>query len=75
MSEILTWEEMSQKFYGEWLLIIHAELDEFMGVIRGEVVAHSPNQDDIYNSLHLRQGHSASIEYVGEVPDDLAFIL
>jgi hypothetical protein len=75
MTEILTWEEMSQKFHGEWLLVVHAELDEFMGIIRGEVLAHSPSQEEIYQSLHLRQGRSASIEYVGEVPEDLAFIL
>ncbi len=75
MTEILTWEQMSQKFPGEWLLIVHAELDEYLGIIRGEVLAHSPNQGDIYNSLHLRQGRSASIEYIGEIPADLAFIL
>jgi hypothetical protein len=75
MAELLTWEEMSQKFHGEWLLIVHAELDEYMGILRGQVLAHSPNQDEIYNSLHLREGRSASIEYIGEVPEDLAFIL
>ncbi len=75
MTEILTWEEISQKFHGEWLLVVNAELDEFMGIIRGEVLAHSPSQEEIYNALHLRQGRSASIEYVGEVPEDLAFIL
>ena len=41
MAKILTWEEMTERFDGEWLLIIHAELDEYMGVISGEVVAHS----------------------------------
>jgi hypothetical protein len=75
MSEILTWEEMTQKFNGEWLLIVEAELDDQLGIIRGEVIAHSPKQDEIYQSLHLRQGRSASIEYIGEVPEDLAFIL
>jgi hypothetical protein len=75
MAEILTWEEITQKFYGEWLLIVQAELDDTLGIIRGQVIAHSPNQDEIYNSLHLRQGRDASIEYVGEVPKDLAFIL
>ncbi len=75
MAELLTWEEMSKKFHGEWLLIVHAELDEYMCILRGQVLAHSPNQDEIYNSLHLREGRSASIEYIGEVPEDLAFIL
>ena len=75
MGNILTWEEMTQKFNGEWLLIIHAELDEYLGIVSGEVIAHSPNQGDIYDSLHLRKGLDASLEYVGDVPDNLAFIL
>lgn len=75
MSEILSWEQMTQRFYGEWLLIVEAELDEHMGIIRGQVLAHSLKQDDIYNALSLRQGRSASIEYAGEIPEDLAFIL
>lgn len=74
MSEILTWEEIIQKFYGEWLLIVQAELDDTLGIIRGQVIAHSPNQDEIYNSLHLRQGRDASIEYVGEVSGNLVFV-
>jgi hypothetical protein len=73
MSEILTWEQMTQRFHGEWLLIVEAELDEQMGIIRGQVLAHSLKQDDIYNALPLRQGRSASIEYVGEIPEDLPF--
>jgi hypothetical protein len=75
MPETLTWEQITQKFPGEWLLIVEAELDEQMGIIQGQVLAHSPSQNDIYNALPLRQGRDASIEYVGEVPADLAFIL
>ncbi|MCY6490138.1 MULTISPECIES: hypothetical protein [Leptolyngbya] len=75
MSETLTWEQMTQKFQGEWLLIVEAELDEQMGIIQGQVLAHSPNQDEIYDALALRNGRPASIEYVGEIPEDLAFIL
>jgi hypothetical protein len=74
MSEILTWEEITQKFYGEWLLIVQAELDDTLGIIRGQVIAHSPNQDEICNSLHLRQGRDAAIEYVGEVSGNLVFV-
>ncbi len=55
MAEILTWEEITQKFYGEWLLIVQAELDETLGIIRGQVIAHSPNQDEIYNSLQWKK--------------------
>jgi hypothetical protein len=73
LPEALTWEQITQEFQGEWLLIVEAKLDEHMGIIQGKILAHSPNQADIYNALPLRQGRDASIEYVGEVPEDLAF--
>jgi hypothetical protein len=75
MPELLTWEEMTQRYDGEWLLIVDAELNDDLSVVRGEVLAHSPNQEVVYDALPLRQGRSASIEYVGQVPEDLAFIL
>ncbi|NJN49786.1 MAG: hypothetical protein HC805_08510 [Alkalinema sp. RL_2_19] len=75
MSKQLTWAEMTQQYPGEWLLIVEAELDEQLGIIRGEVLAHSSQQSEIYASLPLRQGRSASIEYVGDMPTDLAFVL
>ncbi len=75
MPHQLTWAEMKQRYPGEWLLIVEAELDKQLGVTCGEVLAHSPNQSDIYDALPLRQGRSASIEYTGEMPEDLAFVL
>jgi hypothetical protein len=73
MAEILTIEEMAQRYDGEWLLIAYTEMDEDFNVIRGEVIAHSPNQEDIYNVLPERKNRA--IEYVGKIPKDLAFML
>lgn len=75
MSEILSFEEMQQRYAGEWLLIAYTELDDEMNVIRGEVLAHSPNRDDIYVAISSRDGQSVAIEYVGTIPEDLAVIL
>jgi hypothetical protein len=35
---------MQQKYHDEWLLIAYTDLDEDLHVIRGEVLAHSPDQ-------------------------------
>lgn len=51
MPEILSFEEMEYRYAGEWLLIAYTELDNEMNVIRGEVLAHSLNRDDIYNAI------------------------
>lgn len=75
MTQILSLAEMQQHYKNEWLLIAYTELDEDLNVIRGEVLTHSPDVDDIYNALPQRQGRAVAIEYVGEIPEDLAFIL
>lgn len=70
--QILTFEEMRQKYWGEWLLIDYAELDEDQRVLRGHVLAHSPDRDEIDQALPRRQGKMAAVEYVGPIPDDYA---
>lgn len=73
--EILTLEEMQKKYHNEWLLIAYTELDEDLNVVQGEVLAHSPNQAEIYEALPLAKGKAVAFEYVGQIPDDLAFML
>ncbi|BAU15515.1 hypothetical protein LEP3755_60740 [Leptolyngbya sp. NIES-3755] len=73
--EILTLEEMQQRYHDEWLLIAYTELDEDFNVLRGEVLAHSPDQAEIYQALPLAKGKAVAFEYVGQIPDDLAFML
>jgi hypothetical protein len=46
-----------------------------MQVIEGEVLAHSPNQSHIYEILASIPEQPLAIEYVGQIPEDVAFIL
>jgi len=75
MSKIMTFQEMKQNYQGEWLLIAYKDLDDQMQVIEGEVLAHSPHQSDIYEVLPSIAEQPLAIEYVGQVPEDVAFIL
>jgi hypothetical protein len=75
MSEIMNFEEMKHHYAGEWLLIAYTEIDDNLQVKKGEVLAHSPQQKDIYQALNLVKDIPVAIEYVGEVPEDLAFVL
>ncbi len=64
MDNILTLQEMSDRYNGEWLLIAYTELDENMIVVRGEVLAHSPNQSDVYDALPIAKGRNVAFEYI-----------
>ncbi len=75
MGEMLSIQEMRSQYPGEWLLIAYAELDDEMSVIRGEVLAHSPDRDEIYRELLSVPGKSVAIEYAGAIPEDLAVVL
>jgi len=57
------------------VLIAYTELDEDLNVIRGEVLAHSPEGDLLYNNLLSRKGKSVAREYTGPISEDLAAIL
>jgi hypothetical protein len=48
-------------------------LDADLQVIAGEVLAHSPDEAEIYKALPIDKERDVAIEYVGKVPEDLAF--
>jgi hypothetical protein len=75
MSLIMTFEEIQRNYDGEWVLIAYTETDENLQVIKGEVIAHSNNKEEIYQALESAQDRPLAIEYMGQVPEDIAFIL
>ena len=75
ISPILTLEEIFSLYPDEWVLIAYTELDEDLSVIRGEVLAHSPERDLLYNNALSRKGKSVAIEYTGPIPENLAAML
>ncbi len=75
MSEMMTLAEIKRNYDGEWVLIAYTKTDEDLQIIEGKVIAHSANKEDIYQVLESTPEQALAIEYMGEVPEDLAFIL
>lgn len=75
MSKIMTFEEIEQNYDGQWVLIAYTETDEDLQVVKGKVIAHSANKEDVYQALAEAGEQPLAIEYMGSVPEDLAFIL
>ena len=73
--ELLRLAEIQRRYDGQWVLIVDPVLDENLEVVQGEVWAHSVNVEEIYRSLALSKGHPASIEYMGDLPEDFVAIL
>jgi hypothetical protein len=75
MSKIMTFEEIKQKYAEEWVLIAYTKTDDDLQILEGKVVSHSTNKEDIYQALESTPEQPLAIEYMGEVPEDIAFIL
>ncbi|WP_013324680.1 hypothetical protein [Gloeothece verrucosa] len=74
-AQILTLEEIIRYYPDQWVLIADPELDQDLEVIRGEVVAHSLDRDELYNQLGASKGKSFAIEYTGSTADDVVVLI
>jgi hypothetical protein len=75
MSEVLSIDEIKSRFDSEWVLVEDPELDEHLHVLRGRVVWHSKDRDEVYQkAIELRPKHSAFL-YTGEMPEGTAIVL
>ena len=65
---------LKRRYPKEWLLLTNVVADELTRPIKGKLVAHSKNRDDIYDRLAHIRAKSVSIEYTGKVPKDLVVV-
>ena len=65
---------LKKRFPNEWLLLTHVMADDLTRPVKGKLVAHSKNRDDIYDRLARIRAKSVSIEYTGKIPKDLVVV-
>ncbi len=72
----MKWEEIQKKFWGEWVLIecIKVDSDTF-GVSEGNVLYHSADMGSVYSKLLEIRPKEYTIEYIGELPENIAVVL
>ena len=74
-SQVLSVEQIHSRFKGEWVLVEDPEVDKDLNVLRGRVVFHSKDRDELdRKAIELRLKHSAFL-YTGTMPDDTAIVL
>ena len=71
----MKWVDIKKNFGNQWVLIEVKNVDESFNVLEGEVLAHSKDKDEIYQKLLKIRPKEFSIEYTGEVPEDLAVVM
>lgn len=71
----MKWQDIKRNFKDEWVLIEIEKVDETFNVVEGEVLAHSKDKDEVYRKLLEIRPEKFSVEYTGEIPEDLAVVL
>ncbi|HEY7533398.1 MAG TPA: hypothetical protein VH681_11550 [Nitrospiraceae bacterium] len=75
MAKTLTIDEIKSRHDGEWVLIGDPVTDESLSVLRGVVLWHSKDRDEVYHKAReLKPAHSA-ILFFGHLPKDAAIVL
>lgn len=75
MEQEMTMEEIESQFDSEWVLLEEPETNEQLKVIRGRVLHHSKDREEVYRkAVKLRPKRSA-ILYTGKIPEDTIVVL
>jgi hypothetical protein len=75
MGEMLTMDEIKARYAPDWVLIGEPQMDEHQRLRAGKVLFHSADREEVYRkAIDLRPGHFA-FRYLGDLPDDMAFVL
>lgn len=75
MAEAMTIAMVYEKYESEWVLLEDPELDDNREIVKGKVLFHSKNRDEVdRHMLTLRPRHGATL-YTGSIPTDAAVIL
>ena len=75
MEREMTMAEIETQFDAEWVLVENPQTDKDLEVLKGKVLHHSKDRDEVYRkAVSLRPKRSA-ILYTGEIPDGTAVVL
>lgn len=75
MKNNLTMKELEARYSGEWVLLVNPVHNKAMEPVRGELVFHSKDRNEVYNEAHRRKDAHTAIFYVGKIPEDLVVVL
>lgn len=75
MAEILTLEQIEERFPSEWVLLEDPELNENQEVLRGRLLWHSKDRDEVDDKALELRPKSSALFYTGPFPADMEVVL
>ena len=75
MEHEMTVQEMESQFDDEWVLIADPETDEHLHVLRGKVICHSKDRDEVYRRMVALRLPDYAVLFTGQMPENTAVVL
>ena len=71
----MTWAEIEEAFDGEWVLIEDPETTPMLEILRGRLTFHNRDKNLVQNKMKELRPRNSAFLFVGEPPEDVAYIL
>ena len=75
MEQEMTIAEIESEFDSEWILVGEPETNEQLEVLKGKVLHHSKDRDEVYRKAVALRPKRCAILYTGEIPEDAVVVL
>ena len=75
MDNIMTVEEMRAQFESEWVLVENPQTNDALEVLKGKILHHSKDRDEVYRRAVALRPKRSAIVYTGEIPEDMEIAL
>ena len=75
MDKVMSWAEIEAAFDSEWVLIEDPEMTGVQEVVRGNVIFHGSEKEDLYCKLEELQPACSAIRFVGRLPEGWEMML
>ena len=75
VGRVMTIIEIESQFDSEWILVDEPETNEQLEVLKGKVIHHSKDRDEVYRKAVALRPKRCAILYTGEIPEDAVVVL
>ena len=75
MEQEMTIQDIEAQFTDEWILVADPETDAGLHVLKGRVICHSKDRDEVYRYLVAHRPKNSAMLFTGEIPENTAVVL
>jgi hypothetical protein len=75
MERVMTISEIESEFDSEWVLVDEPETNEQLEVLKGKVLHHSKDRDEVYRKAVTLRPKRSAILYTGSIPEGTVVVL